>query len=100
MKIMDNDYDKRQLELMLKKITLYRRDDLILLNLINDLGSLVDVLETVDDSWKEEFRNWVWDLEEIYAVALDRKQQSLDAEDSRIIVNALDKIELLIKNQI
>jgi len=97
---MDNDYDKRQLELMLKKITLYRRDDLILLNLINDLGSLVDVLETVDDSWKEEFRNWVWDLEEIYAVALDRKQQSLDAEDSRIIVNALDKIELLIKNQI
>ena len=57
---------------------------------------MVDVLETVDDSWKEEFRNWVWDLEEIYAVALDRKQQSLDAEDSRIIENALDKIELLI----
>jgi hypothetical protein len=100
MKIMVNDYDKRQLELMLKKIILYRRDALILSNLINDLGSLVDVLETVDESWKEELRSWLWDLEEIYAVALDRKQQSLDAEDSRIIENALDKIELLIKNQI
>lgn len=97
---MVNDYDKRQLELMLKKIILYRQDALILSNLINDLGSLVDVLETVDESWKEELRSWLWDLEEIYAVALDRKQQFLDAEDSRIIENALDKIELLIKNQI
>jgi hypothetical protein len=100
MEIMVNDYDKRQLELMLKKIILYRQDASILLNLINDLGSLVDVLETIDDSWKEELRSWLWNLEEIYAVALDRKQQSLDAEDLRIIENALDKIEFLIMNQI
>ena len=95
---MINDYDKRQLTLMLEKILLFRQKSLSLSSLINDLESLIDVLENVDSTWRNKCREYWWDLEEIYATALDRELSSLDTEDWQIITNALDEIETLIKN--
>lgn len=96
---MVNEYDKRQLEIMLVKIRSFRKNALGLLNLINDLSSLLDVLECVADSWKEECKSWVWDLEEVYAVALDRKQ-ALNTDDLQGVEDALNQIELLVKNKL
>jgi hypothetical protein len=96
---MVNEYDKRLLDLMRKQILLFRQGSLSLQILINNIGSLIDTIEAIDMSWKDNCRNFLWDLEQVYAVALDREKKELDEEDINIVTISLKEIEILI-NQI
>lgn len=90
-----NNYDYNQLIIIVEKINLFRKKNLSLHDLINDLSALVDVLENVDSDWKNEYRKWWAHLEEVYAVALYHNKD-LDEDDWQIITKALNQIENLI----
>jgi len=97
-----NDYDKRQLTLILKKIGFFRESDHSLTelsSLTNDIPALINVMEAIEEPWKEECRSWWWDLEEIYAVALDRDKSALDENDKQIVFKAVDEIENMVKKK-
>lgn len=92
---MVSEYDKRQLKLMLEMIDFFEKDSLSLSEIINNLSALVDVLESIDEDWKDKYRQWWWDLEQVYAVALD-SDLPLDENDKKIISNALSKIRSMV----
>lgn len=94
---MVNEYDRRQLELMQKQISFFREGSLSLQMLINNIGSLIDALENIESSWIDQCRAFWWELEQVYAVSLDRKKTTLDKDDLKIISAALEGIEKLIK---
>lgn len=90
---MVSEYNKRQLNLMLEKILMYRKNSIELLYLIGDLEALLEVLEDIDLSWKEEFRSIWWDLEYRYAIAIDENKQVLSVDEESEILGALNELE-------
>ncbi len=68
------EYDIRQLKLMKEALTDYEENKVSLNLLINRLGGLLNCLQDLSDEWKENFHeNW-FELEQMYAVALDRNE--------------------------
>lgn len=71
-----NDYDVRQLNVMLDKIKRYEEGNLIFGALIQDLDALLDVMENPNEDWKNEFHSNWFTLEIYYALALDSDDKS------------------------
>lgn len=93
---MINEYDQRQLKLILERLTWYSEGSISLPYLIDDLSGLLNVLEEVDEEWKMYFRrNWL-DLEIVYAVALDRDKDKLDETDLRVINSAVVELKKMV----
>jgi hypothetical protein len=88
-------YNQRQYQLMLDRISQYERGKLRIGSLIDDLWALLSVLENATTTWRESFVAEWGDLEQVYAVALDRNRD-LDAEDDAIIASALAALKSLI----
>lgn len=95
---MISDFDKRQLLLMEKKIDDYLSGNLLLSYLINDLEALLDVLENIDVQWKEKFKGFWWDLEQIYAFTVDKHQVRLSSDDENNINESLKQMNILIND--
>ena len=94
-----NEYDKRQLLIMLERIKAFKSNKLYLHDLINDISALISVLELINEDWKSECRSWWCDLEVVYAVALDQNQDPFaSTENTKIISSAVNHIELLVEN--
>lgn len=91
-----NEYDIRQLKLMLKIIKRYESGEMNIAYLIDDIDSLLNVLEAVDESWIKQARGYWWDLEQIYAVALDRKYKQLSEKNINDILESLDCLRKMI----
>jgi CRISPR/Cas system CSM-associated protein Csm2 small subunit len=80
---------------MLDQIRDFESKRIDLKHLINGLDALLCALEEADAVWKSEFqRNWGV-LEDIYAVALDRKKQ-LGAEDWKLIEATVQRMKHLL----
>lgn len=92
-----NAYDKRQLNLMTEKINLFKESKLDLGFLIQDLESLMNAFESVDIDWKKSFHSEWWTLEQIYAVALDRSDDSVFIENKELLDSSISNIEELIE---
>lgn len=94
----DYDYDLRQIDLMDSQISRFEAGDVSRGQLINDLDSLLLCLRTVDQDWKDSFKSEWWTLEQIHAVALDRKQTLLSSESQNLLTEAIGNLRKLILN--
>ena len=53
-----NEYDARQLNIMMAKINAYQNGKLHIHDLIYDLEGLLNALTDIDENWKEEFKSF------------------------------------------
>ena len=92
-----SQHDLRQYELMLDRLEAFTRSVISLRKLIEDLRSLVEVLELSSPAWKEAFVSEWWTLEQVYAVALDRDQlDHLPVESSKLIDRAVASLSEMV----
>lgn len=92
----DHDYDLRQVDLMESQILRFEAGEISLGQLISNLDSLLLCLKTVDQDWKDSFKSEWGTLEQVYAVALYRKQMSLPPDQEKLIHEALGNLKKLI----
>ena len=90
-----SDYDNRQYLRMLDQIRDFESKRIDLKHLINGMKFLLSALEKADTTWKSEFQREWGVLEEVYAVALDRKRQ-LTQDDWKLINAAVEAMTQLI----
>src|SRR6185295_7236568 len=89
-----SEYTQRQYRLMLERLDDFQRKKLKIDTLINDLEGLVNALEDLDPKWRQAFLHHWGKLEEARATALDRNARTLNAEESRIVEEALPRLRL------
>lgn len=101
---MDDDLtvNQRHLWQLREAIDLYRSRQLSFGSLINNLESLLGILESVPDDWKDEFLQEWGRLEDIYAVSLDRGQPELVEENQQaisstlcVLIELVEKLEVI-----
>ncbi len=95
-----NDFDKRQLILMLQTINNYKSDKVGISRVINNIGGLLNVLEDFDLNWKEKVRSYWFDLEIEYSVALSKGITNFDTESQNTIRNAIEEIAKLVESKL
>ncbi|GAB4163496.1 MAG: hypothetical protein Tsb009_40000 [Planctomycetaceae bacterium] len=71
-----------------------------LATLITNLEALLDLLNDVDEKWKQAFRGRWGVLDDEYAVALDREQTSLTTDGIERISRAVDDMQALLEKQL
>jgi len=82
------------------KINEYKNGKSYLSWLINDVESLINILEDPNEDWKADLRTSWFDLEQVYAYALYKEKKQLDEKDVKIINDALHKLETLIEDKL
>jgi hypothetical protein len=92
----DKDYDQRQLELMQLQLDQFEAGTINLSHLITGLNALLASVQTLGKDWKEAFKSDWWTLEQVHAVALDRKKTALSSEDHLLIKEAISHLRTLI----
>lgn len=100
-----NEYDERQLRLMLKSLISFEKNQIDLSSLIGTLEFLLSVMEVVEDDWEEKFLNEVTTLESINAFMIIRESgeeapEISDDQNSRLINDAVSNLKALIKKEI
>ncbi|OGT04882.1 MAG: hypothetical protein A2Z65_12955 [Gallionellales bacterium RIFCSPLOWO2_02_58_13] len=85
---------------MLQAIDDYQSKSLGISQLISDLEGLHNFLDHPDENWINNFYQYWMPLEEIYAVALDRKQSEFDEHSQTIIGQSLGKLKELIVSKL
>ena len=87
---------------MLEMIFKFKKEKIGIKQLILSLKSLFNALESVPESWKNSFNEEWFTLETIYALALDRQEESLEkkviltSEEINLINNTLANLQNLI----
>ena len=90
------EYDIRQLNMMRYFLSEFSLGNINLPKLINNLEALLYCLESVDDSWKTEFHeNW-FVLEQVYAVSCFNKD--VVASSDQDILMSISNLNCLIGN--
>jgi len=92
-----NEFDKRQLAIMIQKIHAFNKGSLHLSDLIYDLEALLNILTNKDQHWKDLFMGYWWDLEQVYATALDDEKKCLDFENQKIVDYAIENLKKLVE---
>ncbi len=92
-----NTQDQKQYQLMKNYIEQYENGSLKLDRLINLLDALIEVLETPQPDWKENFRSEWWTLEQIYSLELETGNQSLEIESQNLIKDTIFNLKSLLK---
>lgn len=88
-----NDNDRNYLDWMREQIAAYERGASDLGALIAGLESLVGTMESLAPQAREDFvRHW-GELEQVYAVLLDRGMQELDRVGQQIVDEAIGKLK-------
>ena len=93
-----SDYDRRQPRVMRDKIVLFKREKIDLSYLINDLEALCGLLESVDESWMDDFHSEWENLEINYSIAAAEERDCLSIREKEEVKMSLTKIEQLIAN--
>lgn len=88
------DRERRQLDLMAERIIRFRRGELGIGKVINDLVALLSELQLMDEAWRDRFVVAWSGLEIPYAVALDQLTPLPDASDWSVRegLDALDRL--------
>ena len=95
-----SEYDQRQYQFMANLLDGFEKHLLSLSRLINDLEGLLEVLQSPEETWKEAFRNEWGTLEVVYAVALDRGENVLSPEGTKVVAEAIKNMNQLLKQQL
>jgi hypothetical protein len=64
-------------------------------HLINHLEMLAVQIQGRDPAWDRKFRDKWGDLEEVYAIMLDRGVKTSDARSRRIVLSAVERLKAL-----
>ena len=65
--------------------------------LISELENILETFPNSDEKWKENFRSEWWTLEQVYAVACDRGETTLNPESANLIYETLENMKNLLK---
>lgn len=93
------DHDKKQYQLMKDYIAEFEEGKLKLDQLIKVLYGLTKSLQTTEEEWVDEFQSEWWTLEQVYAVALDRKETTLNLDSQNLIYETIENMKNLLKKQ-
>jgi hypothetical protein len=93
-------YDKRQYNLMIEHLRRFEEGASDLSSLIGGLDALLECLEAPDEEWKQRFWSEWWTLEQVYAVALERGQTELSAEEQALVNQAVNNIKQLLAERV
>ena len=91
----DAERDVRQFDLMLDRLNQFRCGELTIGPLINDLKAVHYELQSVDEDWRDRFRDAWSSLEIPYAVALDRGERIPTITDATV-AEGVAEIERLV----
>ncbi|MGE0669379.1 MAG: hypothetical protein AB7H48_00395 [Parachlamydiales bacterium] len=89
------EYDLRQIILIEKKIHLFENNKLNLFEIISDLGGLLHALESVPDSWKNDFQTQINSLEMIHDSIEDGSISRWNGNYKEEIRHAMTKLKLM-----
>jgi hypothetical protein len=91
-----NEYDLRQVVLMEEQLNQFEDGKITLSHIISGLKSLQNCLTTTSADWRRDFIGEWWNLEQIYAVALDRKRTELSSDERAVINQAIVNLRALV----
>lgn len=95
-----NEYNLRQLHVMLDKIQRFETGKIPFGVLIEDLDALLDVMENPDNDWKEEFHSNWFTLETYYALALNRNISPFTLDTDGHIPEAIDILTSMVHSEL
>lgn len=95
-----NDYDHRQVLLMLEALNAFERGATDLPALISSLEALAGCLETPSPTWKESFRGEWGKLEEAYSYSMASDQSSLGPEGWKLVAEATQNLRRLLNQSV
>ncbi len=90
-----SEYDERQISLMKESLELFASEKLSLEKLIDNLEGLLFCLRSVEIEWKNDFHEYWFVLEQIYAVSLFRNE--IISKDDPDLVDALMHLNELLR---
>ena len=80
-----------------KYLQQFDNNELTLDRLISDLETVLETFPNSDEKWKENFRSEWWTLEQVYAVACDRGETTLNPENENLVYETLENMKNLLK---
>lgn len=96
----DKDFTLRQLNLMLQCITQFEEQQIDLRKLIDSLEALLNIMDTEEDKWKEDFLSSWGILEDIYSIAVTNQITTLKNEEVEEIERAINFLKAIITDRI
>jgi hypothetical protein len=80
-----------------KYLQQFDNNELTLDRLISELEDILETFPNSDEKWKENFRSEWWTLEQVYAVACDRGEITLNPESENLVHETLENMKNLLK---
>lgn len=96
---MVNDFDRRQLNQMRNLIDLFQKRQIGISKFVSDQWALVEMLQSIDKKWKDEYFALVNVIEDLYANSLDRGQTQMSLADVQTIEGAVEKMLMSLDSQ-
>ena len=84
--------------LIRKCLQQFDNNELTLDRLIHELEVLLETFPNSDEKWKDKFRSEWWTLEQVYAVACDRGETTLNPESENLVHETLNNMKELLKD--
>lgn len=95
-----DEYNLRQLKIMLEKIDSFESGNLVFGDLIEDLDALLTVMENLDKEWKYTFHSHWFTLETYYAAALDEDTNPFEDDTKGHIPEAIEILKSMIQSEL
>lgn len=92
----NNNFIMRQLILIVEKINYFKIGNFNLFLLINDLNSLINVLNNANFKWHKNINEYVSELEILYSIALEKEMKNFDFQAKAKISNIIEELEDII----
>ncbi|MFM7438754.1 MAG: hypothetical protein ACKO2V_09145 [Snowella sp.] len=83
--------------LIRKYLQQFDNNELTLDRLISELEDILETFPNSNEKWKKKFRSEWWTLEQVYAVACDRGETTLNSESENLIYETLENMKNLLK---
>lgn len=97
---MEHEFEQRQLQQMRNLIERLKRKEVGLSKFVTDQWAIIEMLETTDKQWKDDYLSLVNAIETIFAIALDATDGKLGPKDVKAINETLDKMISLLSIKI
>jgi len=83
-----------------KYLQQFDSNELTLDRLINELEAVLETFPNSNETWKQKFKSEWWTLEQVYAVACDRGETTLNSESENLVYETLENMKNLLKEVI
>ena len=90
------EYKQRQINIIEQKIKAFTENKIHINWLIHDLEALVKCIKDCPLKWLKDFGDQIWELEQVYAFALDDNKKEFSEGDISKINNILTQMNLLV----